>query len=148
MASPSRRFRNTGLGTRNRHDLTISVGGSESYNPNYVFSTIADRDDAIWAGTWGAGVSRFKDGVWTSFTTADGLAGNVVYSIAQGPDGVYWFGTNNGLSRYDGDTWINYGVHEGLLGSDVYAIVVTPNNQVWVGTKRGVTRLAMPSPDA
>jgi ligand-binding sensor domain-containing protein len=139
---------NTGLGTRNRHDLTISVGGSESYNPNYVFSTIADRDDAIWAGTWGAGVSRFRDGEWTSFTTADGLAGNVVYSIAQGPDGVYWFGTNNGLSRYDSETWTNYGVHEGLLGTDVYAIVVTQDNQVWVGTKRGVTRLALPSPDA
>ena len=101
-----------------------------------MFSTIADTDDAIWAGTWGAGVSRLADGEWTSFTTADGLAGNVVYSIAQGADGAYWFGTNNGLSRFDGTTWTNYGVQDGLLGNDVYAIAVTSDNQIWVGTQR------------
>lgn len=139
---------NTGLGTRNRHDLSIMVGGDASYNPNYVFSTIADTDDAIWAGTWGAGVSRLEKGEWTSFTTADGLAGNVVYSIAQGADGVYWFGTNNGLSRFDGKVWTNYGVQDGLLGSDVYAIAVTTDNQVWVGTRGGVARLSVPAPEA
>jgi hypothetical protein len=138
---------NTGLGTRNRHDLSITVGGDASYNPNYVFSTIADTDDAIWAGTWGAGVSRLANGEWTSFMTADGLAGNVVYAIAQGADGAYWFGTNNGLSRFDGTTWTNYGVQDGLLGNDVYAIAVTSDNQIWVGTRGGVTRLTVPAPE-
>ena len=139
---------NTGLGTRNRHDLTVTVGGDASYNPNYVFSMIADNNDAIWAGTWGAGVSRLANGDWTSFTTKDGLAGNVVYSIAQGADGAYWFGTNNGLSRYDGSTWTNYGVPDGLLGTDVYAIAVTSDNQIWVGTRSGVARLTAPAPEA
>ena len=134
---------NTGLGTRDRHDLSITIGGAASYNPNYVFSTIADHEDAIWAGTWGAGVSRYADGNWTTFTTSDGLAGDVVYSMAQGPDGVYWFGTNNGLSRFDGSNWKTYGVQDGLLGVDVYAIAITANNEIWVGTKGGVARLAV-----
>lgn len=134
---------NTGLGTRDRHDLSITIGGAASYNPNYVFSTIADHEDAIWAGTWGAGVSRYADGSWTTFTTSDGLAGDVVYSMAQGPDGVYWFGTNNGLSRFDGSNWKTYGVQDGLLGVDVYAIAITANNEIWVGTKGGVARLAV-----
>jgi len=135
---------NTGLGTRDRHDLTISVGGAASYNPNYVFATLADHEDVIWAGTWGAGVSRYEDGSWATYTTADGLAGDVVYSIAQGPDDVYWFGTNRGLSRFDGVTWHNYGVEDGLPGGDVYAIVVTDSNEIWAGTKGGVVRLAVP----
>ena len=134
---------NTGLGTRDRHDLTITVGGTASYNPNYVFATLADHEDAIWAGTWGAGVSRYKDGEWVSYTTKDGLAGDVVYSIAQGPDKAYWFGTNNGLSRYDGVNWKTYGVHDGLLGQNVYAIVITGGNEIWAGTKGGVVRLAV-----
>ena len=134
---------NTGLGTRDRHDLSVTVGGAASYNPNYVFSTIADHEDAIWAGTWGAGVSRYADGIWTTFTTSDGLAGDVVYSMAQGPDGVYWFGTNNGLSRFDGSNWKTYGVQDGLLGVDVYAIAITANNEIWVGTKGGAARLAV-----
>lgn len=134
---------NTGLGTRDRHDLSVTIGGAASYNPNYVFSTIADHEDAIWAGTWGAGVSRYAGGNWTTFTTSDGLAGDVVYSMAQGPDGVYWFGTNNGLSRFDGSQWQTYGVQDGLLGADVYAIAITANNEIWVGTKGGVARLAV-----
>jgi len=134
---------NTGLGTRDRHDLSVTIGGAASYNPNYVFSTIADHEDAIWAGTWGAGVSRYADGNWTTFTTSDGLAGDVVYSMAQGPDEVYWFGTNNGLSRFDGSNWKTYGVQDGLLGVDVYAIAITANNEIWVGTKGGAARLAV-----
>jgi len=134
---------NTGLGTRERHDLSVLVGGRESYNPNYIFSTLADKDDVIWAGTWGAGVGRFADSVWTNYTVADGLAGNIVYAIAQGPDGVYWFGTNNGISRFDGSSWKNYGIADGLFGLDVYAIVTTQDNEIWAGTRNGVVRLAV-----
>jgi len=133
---------NTGLGTRSRHDLTVLVGGRESYNPNYVFSVFSDADDVIWAGTWGGGVGRYTDGHWENFTTEDGLAGNIVYAIAQSADGAYWFGTNNGLSRFDGRNWNNYGVEDGLHGPDVYAITATSANDVWAGTRNGVVRLA------
>ena len=52
----------------------------------------------------------------------DGLAGNIVYAIAQAQDGSYWFGTNKGLSRFDGNSWHNWNVHHGLPNNDVYAI--------------------------
>ncbi len=133
---------NTGLGTRDRHDLSVMVGGDASYNPNYVFATLADHADTIWAGTWGGGVSSFNGRHWRSYTVADGLAGNVIYAIAEGPDNVYWFGTNNGLSRFDGKTFTNYGLSDGLLGADVYAVVVTKENEIWAGTRGGVVRLA------
>lgn len=134
--------RNTGLGTRSRHDLGILSGGKPTYNPNYVFSIFADHEDTIWAGTWGGGVTRFKDGKWTNLMQKDGLAGNIVYSIAQQPDGIYWFGTNKGLSRFDGKSWNNWNIHNGLAGNDVYAIAIAPNGDIWVGTRGGVTRMA------
>ncbi len=132
---------NTGLGTRSRHDLSAMVQGSETYNPNYVFAVLVDRDDVIWAGTWGGGVSRYDGERWRNLTTADGLAGNLVYSIAQDQTGAYWFGTNHGLSRYDGKRWQNYAATDGLLSDDVYAIAVAPNGDVWAGTRGGVVRL-------
>ena len=73
----------------------------------------------------------------------DGLAGNIVYSIAQQPDGIYWFGTNKGLSRFDGKNWHNWNIHNGLAGNDVYAIAIAPNGDIWVGTRGGVTRMAL-----
>jgi ligand-binding sensor domain-containing protein len=117
--------RNTGLGTRSRHDLGILAGGKATYNPGYIFSILADHEDTIWAGTWGGGVTRYKNGAWTNLMEKDGLAGNIVYSIAQGPDGSYWFGTNKGL-------W-----------NDVYAIAIEAGGNVWVGTLGGVSRLGM-----
>lgn len=139
--------RNTGLGTRTRHDLSVLVGGQESYNPSYVFSTYADADDVIWAGTWGGGVSRYQGGSWHNLSTPDGLAGNIVYSIAQDHSGAYWFGTNRGLSRYDGTTFSNFGKDAGLPGDHVYAIAVTGDDDIWVGTRDGVARLARADAD-
>ncbi len=138
---------NTGLGTRSRHDLSVLEQGKQTYNPSYVFSLIVDdRDDTVWAGTWGGGVGHYDGKAWSNFTTEDGLAGNIVYSIAQSGDGVVWFGTDNGLSRYDGKSWVNYDTHTGLLDNNVYAIVTTAAGELWVGTKNGVSRLAKQQP--
>jgi ligand-binding sensor domain-containing protein len=136
---------NTGLGTRSRHDLSVLADGGETYNPNYVFAVHAAADESIWAGTWGGGASRFDGANWRNYTVDDGLAGNIVYSIAQDTSGVMWFGTNHGLSRFDGQTWNNYTKNEGLHGDDVYAIATTPDGEVWAGTKGGVVRLGWPS---
>ena len=118
--------------------------GRQTYNPSYVFSLIVDhRDDSVWAGTWGGGASHYDGKTWTNYTTEDGLAGNIVYSIAQDQDGIIWFGTSNGLSRYDGQSWISYDTHTGLLDSNVYAITSTSSGELWVGTKSGVSRIAI-----
>jgi len=132
---------NTGLGTHSRHDLNIQVGGKESYNPNYVFAVHVDQQGrGVWFGTWGGGASLF-DGArsWKNYTTSEGLAGNIVYSIAQSPDGAVWFGTNKGVTRFDGENWKTYS--RGLASQHVYAIATQRNGDVWVGTKGAVTRL-------
>jgi ligand-binding sensor domain-containing protein len=104
----------------------------------------ADPEDRIWAGTWGGGVSVYEDGGWRNLTTADGLAGSLVYSIAQDREGAYWFGTNRGLSRYDGQDWQTIGTAEGLLAAHVYALAVSPSGDIWAGTRRGVSRIGRP----
>lgn len=132
---------NTGLGTRSRHDLSVGAEGPATYNPNYVFSILHARDGSIWAGTWGGGAARWDGKAWINYTRREGLAGDIVYSVAQDREGALWFGTNNGASRYDGKTWKNFGVKEGLLERNVYAIAVAPDGDVWVGTRKGVARL-------
>lgn len=133
---------NTGLGTRSRHDLGVmAADGKMSYNNNYVFALQIAPDQSVWVGTWGAGVSQFDGTRWHNHNTKDGLAGDIVYSIAQEPGGVLWFGTNNGISRYDGKSWKNYNQKDGLLENNVYAIAVAPGGDIWAGSRRGVTRL-------
>jgi ligand-binding sensor domain-containing protein len=133
---------NTGLGTRMRHDLSMLSGdGKNTYNPNYVFCILVANDQSVWAGTWGGGVSRFDGTRWHNYTTSDGLAGNIVYSVAQEPNGVLWFGTSGGVSRYDGKSWHNYTRETGLLENHVYALAVAPSGDIWAGSRRGVVRI-------
>ncbi len=134
---------NTGLGTRERHDLSVLAEGEQTYNPGYVFSLYAAQDGKIWAGTWGGGVSFYDGKRWHSLTTEDGLAGNIVYSIAEDSEGVFWFGTNQGLSRFDGKAWQTFtkGAANGLIDDNVYAVMTHPSGEVWVGTRGGVTRI-------
>ena len=65
---------------------------------NNVFAVQLARDGAVWAGTLSGGVSRYKDGSFTTFTVDDGLASNTVAAIAEAADGTLWFGTPNGVS--------------------------------------------------
>lgn len=132
---------NTGLGTRSRHDLSVMSSGAETYNPNYIFDTLAAKDGTVWAGTWGGGVSRFDGKKWTNFTTKEGLAGNIVYSIAQGADGTIWFGTNHGVSSFDGKHWQTLRATDGLIDDNVYDIAIDPKGDVWVGTRGGVAQI-------
>jgi len=52
----------------------------------------------------------FSQGIWKTYTTDDGLAGDTVYCIAQDKLGNMWFGTwAAGLSKLStNDVWTNY----------------------------------------
>ena len=131
---------NTGLGTRSRHDLSTLQLGANTYNPNYVFSILVDDKDHVWAGTWGGGVARFDGKQWHNLSTKDGLAGNIVFSIASDKQGAMWFGTDAGLSRYDGSNWQTFTTAEGMAGNHVYSIQLTPAGEIWAATQGGVSR--------
>lgn len=133
---------NTGLGTRSRHDLSVMAQGMNTYNPNYVFSLVVAKDQSVWAGTWGGGVSHFDGKSWSNYTKEDGLAGNIVYCVAQDSNGDLWFGTNGGLSHFDGSNWETVTQANGLLDNSVYAIVNTADDEIWVGSRNGVAVLS------
>src|SRR6476620_1030552 len=44
-----------------------------------VMALLAARDGSLWIGTYGGGVTRLKDGTFTTYTTRDGLAHDVVF---------------------------------------------------------------------
>ena len=133
---------NTGLGTRSRHDLSVLLLGKETYNPNYTFVLKVAADDTVWAGTWGGGASHFDGTRWKNYTDKEGLAGNIVYSIAIDKDNHIWFGTNRGLTLFDGEKWFTFTKQDGLLDNSIYSITIAADGSVWVGGRAGVVMLA------
>lgn len=114
--------------------------GTTEANPNYVISATIDRSGVKWFGTWGGGLSRFDGKRFRNYTTADGLAGNVVNALTLDDHGILWIGTDGGVSRFDGKRFENLTVREGLFGNHVYSIAVGPDGSKWFGTFGGVSR--------
>jgi ligand-binding sensor domain-containing protein len=59
-----------------------------------------DSKNVLWVGVYGEGIFRYDGKSWSKFTSKGGPVLNDVFSIAVGPDGSIWFGTESGISRY------------------------------------------------
>ncbi len=105
---------------------------------NSVYAVYRARDGSLWAGTLSAGVSRYKDGTFTSYGAADGLASNTVASIAETADGTMWFATPNGVSTRLRGEWRRYTTGDGLPSNDVNVLFEDTKGRMWAGTTNGI----------
>jgi ligand-binding sensor domain-containing protein len=109
-------------------------------NPNYVSSALFDRKGRLWVGTLGGGLANYDGTRWTSYTTTEGLGGDVVYAMALDRRGMMWVGTNDGVSRYDFKTFKNFRKDDGLFAGAVYAVAVDAEGGKWFGSYGQLSR--------
>ena len=121
---------------------------------NDISSLYVDRDGVLWAGTSGHGLARYQNGKWTSFSTRDGLASNIIGYIIGDDQGYLWIGSNRGLMRIKRDSLTNgepffcrvYGRNDGLptrecsSGSQPAAIHGS-NGELWFPTIGGMVSI-------
>ena len=74
------------------------------------------------------------------FTTADGLANNLVTRIVPDSRGYLWFCTSEGLSRFDGHAFTTYGIDDGLPSATVNDLLETRDGTYWIATSQGLVR--------
>ena len=82
-----------------------------------------DHDGALWIGTANC-LSRCQDGRFTTFTTRDGLAGNLINDLAEDPEGTLWVATTKGLSRRREGRFETIGAERGLSEPHVRKVLV------------------------
>jgi len=98
-----------------------------------VWALLEDRQHRLWIGTDGGGLLVREGEHFSTLTADDGLAGNIVTSLAEGPDGTIWAGTRSGVTR------IRDGVAEivSLPHPSVLSLAVDAQGTAWVGTDGG-----------
>lgn len=98
-------------------------------------------DDAVWMGTMGGGVSRFHDGKLTTFTAADGLAGDHISAIDHDRQGATWMAADGGVSKIEGDRITSWRVRDGRFPEPAIGLGSLGGDAPVVATAKGACRL-------
>lgn len=108
---------------------------------NFVYAIHQDLSGDLWFSTEN-GVGRLSGRTMSSYSAADGLAADVVTSLASTPDSSVWMGTyDGGLSRLYKGRFTTYTKKDGLPANSVYGLYSDSKGRLWVGTGGGAARI-------
>jgi ligand-binding sensor domain-containing protein/signal transduction histidine kinase len=99
-----------------------------------TFALTAARDGSLWIGSWGNGLFRWQLGRLTRFSTADGLASNIVPLLFEDSKGGIWAGSDDRDLSYisrDG-TITRYSAKSGIGAPRVTSLAETPDGRIWI----------------
>jgi diguanylate cyclase (GGDEF)-like protein len=105
-----------------------------------VVSIYEDRERNLWLGTQPDGLARVWNGWTRRYSTSDGLHNAVVWSLARGPDGRLWVGTNDGLTLFENGRFRLVVPGSDLPHPHAYNLLAE-RDRVWIGTRRGLVVL-------
>ncbi len=107
-----------------------------------VYDFAEAADGARWFATSG-GLSRWREGTWTHWTTANGLQRNRIFTLVVDENDKLWFGDQgSGLGYIDGEDRPGYlTTADGLISDIVQEVRLAPGGGLWISTRGGLSRL-------
>src|SRR5438874_1346340 len=100
---------------------------------NTITALWEDREGNLWIGTNGGGLSQFNQGVFSTYTTREGLSNDVVLAIGEDAEGKLWIGTDGGgLNRFRNGKFEVYTTKDGLSNNSVFSISEDPSGSMWI----------------
>ncbi|HLJ25765.1 MAG TPA: two-component regulator propeller domain-containing protein [Candidatus Angelobacter sp.] len=105
-----------------------------------VKALYAGKDGSLWVGTNGRGLVHLKNGIFTIYTTNEGLSDNTIRSIIEGHDGSLWIATDLGLDRLQNGKFTIYGSGDGLTSNSIRIVHEDRSGILWVGSEIAIDR--------
>ena len=116
-------------------ELVTSPGAGPSVRAMYE-----DREGNLWLGSQWEGLTRLWNGWTRRYGPREGLEDSTLWSVARGPDGRIWAGTNSGLSVMQDGRFSQVVAGADLPHPNAYTLLPEAG-AVWIGTRRGVAVL-------
>lgn len=107
-----------------------------AFSDNNIFCLMVSRDNTLWIGTEGGGLIQYRDGVFRSFSSKDGLTNSFVRSVYQDSAGRNWIGTDDGLFLLHGERLERVDNSQTVPLLAVHAIYEDREGGLWVGGSR------------
>lgn len=111
-----------------------------------VVYSITGRNGELWLGRRSGGLTELHEERSsfraTTFTQANGLAQDSVYSVYQASDGSVWAGTlSGGVSKLKDGKFTNYTTASGLASNTVASVLQAADGTMWFATPTGLSAL-------
>jgi len=104
---------------------------------NRITALAEDQQSTLWIGTE-AGMYALRGGVFTAYTTKEGLSSNAVSALRVARSGTLWIATEGGgVNTYTQGTFTALTTRNGLTSDMVHALAEDANGVVWAGTEGG-----------
>jgi ligand-binding sensor domain-containing protein len=104
-----------------------------------VTALLSGNQNSLWIGTNGGGLSRFRDGVFTAFTTHEGLPSNSILCLYQSRAGTLWIGTDGGgLAAFREGKFVVYTKANGLSDNVIFSLSESKDGTIWIATRHGL----------
>ena len=83
-------------------DFKKGFKNKNSISGNKIKSLFYEKKGILWVGTNGDGLNAFdlKNKIIYNYTTNDGLANNVIYSILPDTENNLWLSSNRGITMF------------------------------------------------
>ena len=116
----------------------LMADGKQYLSTDYVLCFYPERKDVLWVGMSDSLV-KIENGKSTSYTVANGLAGNWVSSIYGDHNGNIWIGCpQGGLTRYRDGKFTAYSTKTGLIDDEIYCILGDDQGGLWLSGPNGI----------
>ncbi len=104
-----------------------------AFRDDSVYSLLVSKDGALWAGTEGGGLIRYKDGGFRVFGASEGLTNGFVRVIYEDKDRQLWVGTDAGLFRMENEALVRVDGSGGAPRINVHSICEDREGRLLVG---------------
>lgn len=118
----------------------------EGLSSERTTAVVDDRSGMLWVGTQEDGLNGLRRNpgepagwsVARSYSVSNGLASNVILSLAAAPNGDLWVGTPDGLNRIRAGRVDTFTSADGLPDDFIRSLLVDEDGSLWIGTRRGL----------
>jgi signal transduction histidine kinase/ligand-binding sensor domain-containing protein len=105
-------------------------------------AVVEDGAGTLWVGTAENGLNALSSSgdarAEKGLGVKDGLASNVILSLAAAPNGDLWVGTPDGLNRIRAGRVQTYTSADGLPDDFIRSLLADVDGSLWIGTRRGL----------
>ncbi|MBX2967681.1 MAG: GHKL domain-containing protein [Cyclobacteriaceae bacterium] len=119
-------------------DEKVSKPEYEPINNTSIMAVVQDAHKSIWVGTNGNGVVKISNGVFSHYTSKNGLSGDVINALYAAADGRVLVGSTSGLDILDDGRITPVSL---LQNIQVNALTMDSYGSIWAATERGLARI-------